>query len=44
VVAGDTLLDIAQRFSVVEQQLIDLNQITDPNVIYAGEVLQLPPP
>lgn len=37
---GDTLWLIAQRFGVTVQYLLQLNpQITDPNVIYPGQVL-----
>jgi murein DD-endopeptidase MepM/ murein hydrolase activator NlpD len=39
---GDTLNDIAQRFGVTLQDLIDANSIQDPNVISAGTVLVIP--
>jgi LysM repeat protein len=41
---GDTLIGIASKFNISVQQLADLNHISDPNLIYAGAVLQLPPP
>ena len=44
VAPGETLYDIAQQYGVTQQQLIDLNHIQDPNVIYAGTVLQIPHP
>lgn len=39
---GDTLSEIAYRFGTTTETLADLNQISDPNRIYAGEVLRIP--
>jgi LysM repeat protein len=42
--AGETLSDIAAEYGVTVQAIIDLNHIDNPNVIYAGTVLQIPAP
>ena len=42
VVAGDTLTFIASRLNVDVQELIDLNEITDPGALDVGQVLQIP--
>ena len=42
VMPGDTLSAIAERFHTTVQDLCELNGISDPNVIYAGQVLILP--
>lgn len=42
VMPGDTLSAIAERFHTTVQDLCDLNGISDPNLIYAGQVLILP--
>ena len=42
VVAGDTLWAIAERFGTTVAALTAANQLTDPNLIYLGEVLTLP--
>lgn len=39
---GDTLTSIAQRFGVSLQALMEANNITDPDQIYAGQVLRIP--
>ncbi len=39
---GDTLTGIAQRFGVSLQALMEANNITDPDAIYAGQVLRIP--
>lgn len=39
VVAGDTLSGIAARFGVTVAQLCEWNNITNPNLIYVGQVL-----
>lgn len=36
---GDTLLGIAQRYHTTVDTLINLNQINNPDMIYAGEKL-----
>jgi LysM repeat protein len=42
--SGDTLFIIAQRFETDMQSIIDLNRLTDPDRIQAGQKLQIPPP
>lgn len=39
---GDTLTSIAQRFGVSLQALMEANNITNPDEIYAGQVLRIP--
>lgn len=39
---GDTLGNIASLFQVTVQSIIDLNNITNPNIIYPGTKLLLP--
>lgn len=39
---GDTLSEIAQRRGVDLQQLVELNGIEDPDLIFAGQVFRLP--
>lgn len=39
---GDTLWSIARRFGVTVNDLIRVNQITDPNLIRVGQVLLIP--
>ena len=41
---GESLYDIAARYGVSVQQLIDVNNIQNPNLIYSGQVLQIPTP
>ena len=41
VVLGDTLGKISSRFGVSVDELIKLNNITNPNLIYVGEVLKV---
>lgn len=38
---GDTLTGIAQRFGVSVEQIVELNNIQNPNVIYAGERIKI---
>lgn len=38
---GDTLNGIAQRYGVSLQQLISMNGISNPNLIYPGEILKI---
>lgn len=40
--AGNTLSGIASRFGTTVQELVQLNDISNPNLIYIGEVLKLP--
>ena len=42
IVSGDTLSEIAQRYGVSVSALVAANHITDPNLIYAGNVLYIP--
>jgi murein DD-endopeptidase MepM/ murein hydrolase activator NlpD len=42
VIKGDTLSRIASRFNVPLSSLITLNNITDPNRLFIGQVLQVP--
>lgn len=39
--SGDTLSDIAQRFNTTYRYLADLNGISNPNLIYTGQVLTI---
>ena len=41
---GDSLSVIATRFGVEEDVIRRLNGIDDPNSIYAGQELVIPPP
>lgn len=41
VVAGDTLGSIAARFATTYETLAALNNISDPNLIYPGQVLRI---
>ncbi len=42
VVKGDTLWEIANRYGVTVEELVELNHLSNPNLIYPGEVLLLP--
>ena len=42
VLPGDTLAGIAVRFNSLPNNIIEENQITDPNALQAGQVLQIP--
>ncbi len=39
---GDTLYKIAVRFKTTTAKLISLNNITNPNIVYIGQVLKVP--
>ena len=41
---GDTLSDIANRFNISINTLVRLNQLTNPDVLYVGQILKLPGP
>lgn len=41
---GDTLFSIADRFNISISELATINGVYDVNVVYAGQVLRLPPP
>ena len=40
--AGDSLSAIASRFGTTVAELVSLNNISDPNLIYVGQVLKIP--
>lgn len=40
--SGNTLSSIAQRFNTTVNELAELNDISDPNLIYVGEILKIP--
>ncbi len=40
--SGDTLSEIAARYGTTVNELISLNGISNPNLIYPGEVLRIP--
>ncbi len=42
VVAGDSLSAIAARFGVSPDRLMELNELTDPNLVYVGQRLRIP--
>ena len=39
---GNTLTQIALKFSVTIQEIVELNDITNPNLIFVGEILRIP--
>lgn len=39
---GDTLAAIAQQFGVTVQEIVDANDIANPDVIRPGQVLEIP--
>lgn len=39
--AGDTLYYIAQQFGTTIDALVENNNITDPNLIYPGQILRI---
>lgn len=41
--AGDTLSGIAQKFGTTVSQLVSINNISNPNLIYVGQVLKIYP-
>lgn len=40
---GDTLTEIAVAFGLPVQAIMELNGLTDPNALQAGQILTLPP-
>lgn len=38
---GDTLVSIADRYGLEINELLMLNQLEDPNIIYPGQILRL---
>ncbi|MCQ2969358.1 MAG: LysM peptidoglycan-binding domain-containing protein [Clostridium sp.] len=39
---GDTLSSIAVKFSTTVADLVSLNNISNPNLIYVGQILSIP--
>ncbi|MDO4548475.1 MAG: LysM peptidoglycan-binding domain-containing protein [Clostridia bacterium] len=39
---GETLTSIARRYGTTVQELVRLNRITNPDLIYAGETIRVP--
>lgn len=39
--SGDTLSGIAQRYGTTTKAIANLNNIANPNLIYAGQVLKI---
>lgn len=39
--SGDTLSSIASRYGTTVQELVDMNGLSNPNLIYPGEVLRI---
>lgn len=39
---GDTLNEIANRYGTSQSELINLNRLRDPNVLWAGQTIQVP--
>ena len=44
VVRGDTLIQIADRHGIHLNDLVRVNNIADPTMIYVGQILLIPPP
>jgi LysM repeat protein len=42
VMPGESLFSIAQKFNLDMQEIIDLNQLAEPDKLDAGDVLKLP--
>lgn len=42
VASGDSLSKIAQRFGTTYQELARINDISNPNIIYPGQILKIP--
>ena len=42
VVSGDTLSEIAVKYNVTLAELMNVNSIKNPNLIYVGQVLKIP--
>lgn len=39
---GNTLTQIAREFDVTIQEIVELNDIANPNLIFAGEIIRIP--
>jgi LasA protease len=44
VIFGDTLGKLSNRFSISQEQLIQANDLKDPNSLYVGQILEIPIP
>ena len=42
--SGDSLFGIAEKFSVSMEEVMQINGITNPDKVFAGQVLELPAP
>ena len=42
--SGDSLFGIAEQFSVSMEEVMRINGITNPDKVFAGQVLELPAP
>jgi len=42
IVEGDTLASIAAKFNVTQDEIVKLNNLTDPNKLILGQVLKVP--
>jgi len=42
--SGDSLFGIAEKFSVSMEEVMRINGITNPDKVFAGQVLELPAP
>jgi spore germination protein len=42
VLPGDTIKIIAEKFRTTEEAIIEANDISDPNLIYPGQILLVP--
>src|SRR5687767_3256334 len=43
VMRGDTLISISEKFGVTQKQIMDANQLANPDALVAGQVLTIPP-
>lgn len=41
--SGDTLSGIAQQFGITVEDIVKYNNITDPNAVYEGQTILIPP-
>jgi hypothetical protein len=42
VARGDTIANIAQKYRVTEQEIIDLNGIPNARFLYIGQIIKVP--